>query len=134
MRKSLLLALSLFTLISCGPMYVTEYELVPPPTNEGRMCANNCLFARTNCEQQCHLTSNMCEQNEHLRAENEYLRYVREREAEGLEIKRGKDSFQNDYRCETDDCMEQCAATYRMCHSNCGGQVIPHTRCEAFCD
>ncbi len=126
----------LFLLTACGPMYQTDYQMVPPDSQEGRLCANNCLLANQVCEQQCRTTGQQCRQNEDLRAENEYLRERNEALAKGKQPK--DDSYYsriNHFACADDDeCTESCQAHYRICHTNCGGQAIPHTYCVAFCN
>ena len=134
MKIITILAAAMLILAGCGPVYTTDYKMVPPDTEEGRYCANNCLMAQRNCTQSCGHEVRQCQENERLRGENKYMRYVREREKAGKEIKRSEDSFINDYHCDDDDCAESCAEDYRICHTNCGGQVIPHTYCSAFCE
>lgn len=129
--KFLLIAALL--LAGCGPIYSTDYQLVPPKSNEGRMCANNCLMSQQNCQLSCDNTNLQCEQAERYRAENEFLKYQRDRLAAGKEVKRSESSFYSSYRCNTDDCKANCENTMRLCHTNCGGQVVPHTYCSAFC-
>lgn len=133
MNKGIMLVL-LLAVAACGPVYTTEYEMIPPNTQEGRFCANNCLMAQNNCSQSCSLESQRCELDDRRHAEREYDEYVRKREKEGKEIKRSVSSFENSYRCDNDDCEERCGGNYRICHTNCGGQVIPRTYCSAFCE
>lgn len=134
MYKYLFPAIAAFFLSACGPIYETQYQIVSPRTMEGRMCANNCLLAQTNCQQHCQMASQQCEYTERLEAENDYLRYVEERRRKGREIKRSEESFYSGYACDDDDCVEQCAGNYHLCHTNCGGQVIATTVCTAFCE
>lgn len=133
MRAMGLRVMAMLMLAACGPVYTTDYQMVPPTSMEGKMCANNCLMAQQNCAQACASSTSQCEQNERLRAENEYLKYARDRRAEGKEVKRKESSFYAGYQCDGDDCTERCESSYRLCHTNCGGQVIPHTYCSAFC-
>lgn len=133
--KHLVLAFAaLLMLNACGPVHETVYQMVPPPTDMGRMCANNCLLASSNCQQHCEITGRQCEQMEDMRADQEYRDYKRERRAKGKEVKKSRSSFDNSYRCDSDDCMANCVNTHHLCHTNCGGQIIPTTRCTAFCN
>lgn len=121
-------------LVACGPIYETTYRIVPPPTAMGRMCANNCLLSQQNCEQSCTVQEQQCKQIAELKAQNDYNEYVRRRQKEGSEIKKSVSSFDRSYRCNSDDCEERCQSSYHICHSNCGGQVIPTTQCVMGCD
>lgn len=117
-----------------GPLYETHYELVPPPTDMGRMCANNCLMAQQNCRQTCALQAQQCEQMNHLQAQNDYQQYVIQRQHEKKEIKRGPDSFYYGGSCGGDyGCEQRCQGDQHLCHTNCGGHVIPRTMCVANC-
>jgi len=131
--SSILFAAALLMLSACGPMYQTDYQIVPPPTETGRMCANNCLLSRQNCQQSCTIQSNQCDQINRLDAERDYNEYVRRRTKEGKEIKRSLSSFSGNACNEDYDCEERCESNFHLCHTNCGGQVIPHTYCAANC-
>lgn len=136
----------LFLLASCGPPqpeYRTDIELVAPRTENGRYCANNCLSSQQICYQSCTMQQQNCkqmnalqEQNSRLQAKIEYDDYVRERTEKGQKIKRSPSSFNNynNSDCETSGCKAQCDGSFNICYGNCGGKVIPHTRCVANCN
>ena len=144
--KSFLATSLLFLLAACGPpqpYFQTTYQMVPPPSENGRMCANNCLMMQQNCRgscsiqsQQCSINNTLAQQNAHHEAEEEYEDYVRDRQAIGKLIKKKREDFysapSND--CSTEACTSQCANDYNMCYTNCGGQIIPHTNCVANCN
>ncbi|MDX2112131.1 MAG: hypothetical protein SFW63_00105 [Alphaproteobacteria bacterium] len=122
-------------LSACGPVYETTYHFTPPPTQSGRMCANNCLLSKQNCEQQCHIQQQQCEEIERLRAQSDYQSYLNQQLREGRPAKKDISQFyRGGYACAASSCDESCDATHRLCHSNCGGQVIPTTTCTAFCE
>lgn len=126
--------LSVLALAACGPMYRTDYTMVPPPTDAGRMCANNCLMAKNNCAQTCSLQQGNCENMQRLEAQNQYLQYVNERQRAGQPVKKTVNDFFGYSSCGTDyDCEGRCQNDYHICHGNCGGQVIPRTYCVANC-
>lgn len=132
MRLSVLLLL--FILSACGPVLTTEFEIVPPPTENGRMCANNCLLMKDNCERACWDQQQSCEQMNQMQSNLDYLAYVATREAQDAPIKRERGSFSGGRYCAADSCLQRCVQNYNVCHTNCGGRVIPHTRCTAFCE
>lgn len=124
----------LAALTACGPVLTTEFEIVPPPTEQGRMCANNCLMMKDNCERDCWDQRQSCEQMNQVQSSLQYLSYVAARNSEGKPLKRSADDFSGGRYCSADECLQHCVQNYNVCHTNCGGKVIPHTFCTAFCD
>jgi len=119
----------------CAPIYETTYQFQPPPTHSGRMCANNCLLAKQNCQQSCQIQQQQCEEIERLRAQSDYQSYLNQQLREGRPAKKDVGSFyRGGYRCQASGCEDDCDENHRLCHSNCGGQVIPLTTCTAFCE
>jgi hypothetical protein len=116
MRKLMLLAA--FTLAACGPQYRTTYEMEPPPTPQGAQCANTCLQMLGQCQRGCQSQQSLCEMinsTKRMVYDDRYPPPV-------------QPMFeQND--CSTTVCRNDCTTSYRVCHTNCGGRVIPHTTC-----
>lgn len=131
--RSVILTCALFLLSSCGPIYDTSYEIVPPRSETGRMCANNCLLAQQNCRQNCQIQEKQCQEIAQLRAQSSYYNYVNQQQREGRPITRNESDFYHYSGC-SNSCEEACGNDYRICHTNCGGVVIPHTTCTAFCE
>lgn len=123
----------LFITTACGPVYTTDYQLIAPRTEQGRMCANNCMLASQNCKLTCQNSNLQCEQTARYRARSKFLEYKNDRLAAGKEVKRSEDSFYHTYDCGTSECDENCDAMMHSCYTTCGGQVVPHTYCSAFC-
>jgi len=128
-----LLTCMLLMLSSCGPLYETTYEMVPPNTESGRMCANNCLLSQQNCRQNCQFQQNQCLEIERLRAQSAYLSYANEQQRQGRPVTRNENDFYRVSGCDK-SCEDACGNDYRICHTNCGGAVVPHTACTAFCE
>lgn len=124
----------LVALTACGPMMTTDFEIVPPPTENGRMCANNCLIMKDNCEKDCWSQRDSCEQMNQMQANLDYLGYVAARSNQGMPVKRSPSEFSGGRYCSADQCLQRCTQNYNVCHTNCGGKVIPHTYCTAFCE
>jgi hypothetical protein len=112
MKRLALLAPLLLT--ACGPQYSTTYQIVPPQSQADRACANNCLVLLNQCQSNCQSNVYMCE------AINTAARSAR------------GDVFVGG-SCGTRSCNANCQANYRICHTNCGGQVIQNTVCTANC-
>jgi hypothetical protein len=134
MRKWRGLAAALLVVTGCGPIYETQYRMIPPPDANGRMCATQCQQTQTYCRSNCQMIEQACLGNERERAHREYEHYVWERRSQGLALKRSPDSFYNAYTCSRDSCEASCADDYRQCYATCGGTVIPNRVCTAFCD
>ena len=125
-----LVLLSLVLLVSaCGPVMETSYEMVPPPTMEGRMCSNDCVSAKQTCESACRQEKNSCDNLNMTEAQNQYLL----EKATNKDSTKTPDDFHGSRWCSADECLSTCGSNFNLCHSNCGGQVIPHTQCTAFC-
>lgn len=134
MKNGLLGAVVLaLAVVGCGPIYDTTYEMIPPSDGHGRMCTAQCQQTQSFCRANCQQLHQECVSEERHRGMHEYDQYVRERRREGLQIKRSPDSFINTYRCDT-SCESGCEGDYRQCFATCGGKVIPHRVCTAFCD
>lgn len=118
---------------ACGPVYKTSYSFAPPPTAEGRQCAQSCLQTHNECKAQCEVKKTQCREIESLKAENAYLKYVAEQKDKGKEVERTQSSFADYGQCDT-GCEENCAFSHRVCHVNCGGNVTERRYCTAFCD
>ncbi len=121
------------TTAACKPLYKTEYRFEAPPTSEGRVCANNCLNKLDTCAANCRSQEAECRRIKSLEAENDYLYYVNEQLHQGLPVEKEKRDFEHYGDCST-NCEDQCSFSHRLCHTNCGGQVIEHVYCWAFCD
>ncbi|MBI1308270.1 MAG: hypothetical protein GC129_00230 [Proteobacteria bacterium] len=106
-----ILACAALALTACGPHITTTYEMVPPSTPQGAACANQCLGTLSACQQRCNTEGRFCQMaNFSTRTFTHH-------------------SMFEDDDCSTNLCDNRCATQYRICHTNCGGQVIPHTMC-----
>jgi hypothetical protein len=132
--KSIKHLVILFFITACGPVYQTDYQIVPPQDNMGRMCANNCLLSMQNCQQTCRIEESHCTERARLMERNEYLEYVTVQTASGKPVKRNAPTARRYYDCSQDACYGSCTNSYHICHTNCGGQIVPHTYCTAFCE
>ncbi|WP_375327351.1 hypothetical protein [Candidatus Tisiphia endosymbiont of Nemotelus uliginosus] len=117
-------SLLILSLAACGPIYTTEYEIVPPPTEFGAMCANNCLLSKTSCENYCLDKANQSRLIRSLEQQNRDLRKINQ----GTKL---SDDFNFGFN-DNDQCVKRCMVDYHTCHVNCGGMVIPHTRTTTY--
>lgn len=135
--KKLTIFISCLTLIAllsgCSPVYKTQYQFSAPTTDEGKVCANNCLDKLQSCQNACKVQEAECRHIETLKGENAYLRYVNERQAKGEHVDKSVTHFQNFSKCKN-NCQTECKNHHRICHVNCGGYVTESEVCVAFCD
>lgn len=136
MLRLLTLCLAVIALLSaCGPVYETQYSLIPPSSAEGRLCVNQCQQNRNFCRQNCGLNQQACVNEARSRALYEYQAYVNRQQAEKKPVKKSVSDFDRSYSCGNSSCEARCEADYRDCFGgSCGGQVIARTVCTAFCD
>lgn len=121
---------SIFLLAACGPVYETDYTYVNPKSFSGKKCVRQCLTQRTGCRQSCQRQYNSCQAQAATMSELDYR-------ISQVIAKDKKHSNPQPYRRSYDShCTNNCGCTetYNTCFSTCGGQIIPHTRCVAFCD
>lgn len=133
--KKLFLFLNLsalcFLIAACGPMYKTTYNYIPPHSNHGRMCLNQCLDIQNNCREVCNNHKDQCKAMAQRRAEADFWAYQRAQRDTHQPIMKTTSDFYNDMGCqESCHCNEQ----YNQCYINCGGQIVPTQTCVAFCD
>ncbi len=124
----------LCTLAACSPIMQSQFEMVPPATMEGRNCANNCLMFKGQCEQNCQQQEQQCARDADNQANIDYLSYVASRAASQQTIDKDRRDFRRYTNCSASQCRDNCGDNYRLCHMNCGGQVLEHRVCTAFCD
>lgn len=130
----LLLFALLLPLSACGPIYNTEYTLVPPKSTDGRMCVRSCGQERTYCRQLCQMDKQACLHDARERAKIDYHAYVRRQNAEKKPVKRSPSDFDRSYACGTSSCESRCESDHRGCYRDCGGQVIAKEVCIMGCD
>lgn len=124
------LALAVIFLTACGPIYRTEYAYTPPKTTTAQMCVNQCVQAKTMCEQMCEMRNENCKTRAHQDALYQYEIYKRDQRAHGKHIKKSVSDFDSSYSCHN-TC--DCTPSYNSCYASCGGQVYEKKVCVAFC-
>lgn len=119
-----LLGIGVNGLISCGPMYDTQYTFIPPESAQGKACTYQCQNGKYQCEQIDRMQVDRCEES--ARREQERCKW-------DLAFRGEKEHW---YDCALDSCSantEQCEAQYRSCFQMCGGTVNTQTVCVANC-
>jgi hypothetical protein len=136
MSRLLSLCFGILVLLSaCGPIYETQYSLIPPSSAEGRRCVSQCQQERTICRQSCTINKQACVNEARTRALYEYRAYVAKQTAEKQPIKKSVSDFENTYSCNNNSCEDRCESNYRDCFGGvCGGQINAQKVCTMFCD
>lgn len=130
MRKILFLLPIIFLIAGCGPVYETHYSYIPPHTQHGRECLNQCLTQRSFCRSQCATQKQACHAEADVAAMPAYLESAHQARKSGQPDYETVSDFADYSACDT-NCG--CGSTYRQCFTNCGGTVIANTICTAFC-
>jgi hypothetical protein len=115
------------SLVSCGPVYNTTYTYRPPASMAGRQCVNDCLAQKSHCSIRCQRDYEQCNFAAQDEGRRQYRAYHK---AHKKDNSIGPDYFVDNSQCRQ-DCS--CDSDYNLCYANCGGAVIPHTVCTAFC-
>jgi|GEM_PF-5873020 len=126
--KNLWLLLTLL-LAACGPQLRTNYNLLPPKTASGQLCANNCAFMANTCVTNCRAMSNQCTDVDYNSSFGYGTGWARRGSFVGATI--GAPLSGTD--CSSRTCEENCLAAARQCHLNCGGTITQQTVCVANC-
>ena len=127
--KKIFCIIILLALSACGPMYETRKNYIPPQTEAGRFCANQCLTELNNCYFRCEQDKANCQTVEDIKRYTETI--IKQNS-------KNSDNF-NDFpisprSCSDYDCKMRCEQNRDYCHTNCGGQIQSFRVCTAFCN
>lgn len=123
---------SILLLSGCGPIYKTTYSYYPPRSESGRMCAMQCQQTQMMCNQMCEARRDSCRSQAWSSAQYQYEEYKHERRREHKSIDSDVNDFYDTSQCDNISCG--CSSMYNNCYVTCGGRVVPHTVCVAFCN
>lgn len=128
--KPALALLALATLLTaCGPTYRTNYNLLPPATQSGQLCAMNVKSMSDVCVANCQMMGRSC--RNYGPGGGIGLGYGRR---EGFIAGGGyNDTLLDDRDCSTVQCESNCLAAARTSHLSCGGSVTRQTVCTSNC-
>lgn len=124
----------LLAVAGCGPIYETQYTLIPPNRPDAPICLNQCQQIMQYCRRTCSLEEKSCLNYERERARDAFRDYVHERRAEGKPIKRKVSDFEQTWKCRDSSCDQRCGEDYRSCFAGCGGKVEARQVCTMFCE
>lgn len=125
-RAALLLVLAL---AACGPQLRTNYNLLPPPTPQGQVCAGGCLLMSNTCVENCRLMSRKCESYDASTG----VGFGTGWRHHGGMVEAGLTRPLSSADCSARQCEENCLAAARQCHLTCGGTITSETVCVANC-
>jgi hypothetical protein len=86
------------------------------------------------CKQNCNHQERQCEENRRLKAQNEYQQYLLERQISKEPITKTASSFEGFNNCSNYYCTNDCNSDYRICYTNCGGEVLTKQVCVFNCN
>lgn len=136
--------LLLFVLTACSPVYQTTYSYIPPKKTKLRLCTARCDTNLTSCQTACRAEKSRCDflqAQEIIRADHAAARNARivSGHKHGKHGHAGRALSPEEQAAATPQYMfcdfQQCDCTpsYNRCYTNCGGRVVAHSRCVAFC-
>lgn len=129
------MALGCAALVACGPVYKTTYELTPPQTAEGRMCASQCQQIKSACQTTGYERYQRCRSDKLAYADHKYNEYRVQQLLLQKPIKKTRRSFYGGYSCGQERSYKKaCESDFIGCFATCGGRVTPHTVCTANCE
>lgn len=132
--KSILLALlatGSIALTGCVPINTVSYNYKPPKSMGGRRCIVRCDQNRLICERNNQHSYDHCERRADRSAKYAYHAYVMNQRRSHQPVHRNFNDFKEDWSCSLNSGV--CTDRYRQCYSICGGEVIKHSKCIAFC-
>jgi len=125
--KNLLAVIAALLVMSCGPIYETNYRYTPPSDPLSRSCVTQCLADKG----QCRNTADLKAENQRLRCEldarDDYERCLTNSKGE-----QGRSSC-NRRTCSDNAQYGQCEADYRTCFQSCGGIIDEERVCTFNC-
>jgi hypothetical protein len=117
-------------LAACGPVYRTNYDLLPPASKEGQLCVNNVKLMSDTCVANCEQMSRSCRSfSSGIGVGYGYGSW----HGGNYEAVTGGSSILADRDCSTLQCTESCLASARTAHLSCGGTIRQQTVCTANC-
>ena len=127
MRNLIATLLAAALLMSCGPIYETNYRYTPPSDPLSRPCVTQCLADKS----QCRGTTELKAENRRLRCELD-ARDDYERCLINATGDQGRASCHR-RSCGDDVNYGQCDADYRSCFQSCGGVIDEERVCTFNC-
>lgn len=117
----------LATLVGCGPIYDTRYDLIPPPDEGGRFCVVECERIQMECRQGEERNYHNCNRN----AQDAQAQYQHCLNKNNNDSKKCRHLSAHPY-CPPAN-YANCDNSYRRCFQNCGGQVHSRQVCVFNC-
>lgn len=127
----LVILVGMFCLSACGPVYKTDYQYVPPKSNNGKLCAVQCTESKAYCKQACNARKSQCLSLARREAMHQYRLYKDQQLEYGKPVKKSPSDFEYSSQCEQ-SCG--CNDMFNLCYQTCGGVIKENKVCVAFCD
>ncbi len=126
MRKILAVVAAL-VVMSCGPIYETNYRYTPPADPLSRPCISQCLADKSQCR---HIAE--------LKADNATLRCERDARDDYERCLGNAKGDQGKSSCNRRSCGSSadtgiCEVDYRSCFQSCGGVIDEERVCTFNC-
>lgn len=130
---------ALMVLVGCSPIIRTSYSFEPPAAVEARACVDQCMKTNTQCWRTCDLRTPNCgdatlypgatlpgQETGPMPDFKSPLGMFGSGRADCIDL---EPIIQSGRQCK-----DACDGLYRQCYARCGGTVVAHPVCTAFCD
>lgn len=119
------------SIVACGPVYRTETKIYNPTDDPGLNCANQCLYNRAQCQQNCRHHLNICRNNATLNSAVDIIGEIAQKRENGSnKYHYYKNLCQEDFN----QCSNECENIRLDCHVLCGGRVERQRICVSGCE
>lgn len=125
------IAVTSILMTGCAPIYQTKYSYIPPKSYRGQMCTNQCLSQKSSCQNNARMLNQACRMQANAVAEQAYRAYLKRMRKQNKTPRQNIGDFADYSGCNSSG---GCETNYRQCFTSCGGRVIAHTVCVAFCN
>ncbi|PKP76510.1 MAG: hypothetical protein CVT81_14325 [Alphaproteobacteria bacterium HGW-Alphaproteobacteria-3] len=140
MKTGLVAVLAAFLLAGCSPIMDTQYDFVPPASDAGMQCVQNCQQQQSSCQRADEDRVMACRQKAdreadlaYEKARDKYIGDLKLHAAAPEKFGMPAEPVRSPYygACQQ---SSQCQADYQMCYRSCGGRIDEKQVCVAFCD
>lgn len=140
MRLGFVAVLAALLVAACGPVMETRYDYVPPVSDAGMKCVQNCQQQQSACQkaeqqerERCRARAERQADRAYNKAKDDYITALKLHAADASKYPMPAEPRRtvNYAGC---DKSSQCGIEYQGCYRSCGGQINESQVCVAMCE